>query len=180
MALAFDLQLSAKGVLTLDSGISIPAEPIGVGQGDFDAIEMTLSDGDGDSEAENWIAESVVLPTASVLTVDLTNVGNNLGQTVDFDKVKFVLVRVLYPDGIKHVKLGPNGDADGWLGWFGEDGTAECNQAYEKVYDWVCHPHRWGGWEVENAGTSGGKNLRIENQSGFSLTVQYWVIGTNR
>lgn len=191
MSLAeFKLQLTMRGLLTnTATGVSVPSEPLGTNQNGFEDSSFSLTDGTGELEADAWIVGEAEIQADDAIyeLCDLNNEINNLGIAVSLDVVKYFYLQIVDPSADKVVHLGSFGASDGWLGWFGDDGTVAATQAYEVVHQHTSHASPYVGFDVENSGTGPGAGygskvlIRVPSSTGVtSVTVQYVIVGVQR
>jgi hypothetical protein len=169
MTINFTYALTGKGSLTSTSDLSSVFDNLGIGQGNFDAINNTLSDGTGNNQAQSWAHDEITIATTANADLDLTAMTNNFGA-VAFSKIKFLLIDIDSPDGTKAVRVGPQNVTNGWQGPWGGVGAT----VYQEVFTQMLLVHPYAGWTVTN---SSADILRINNPTAGSVTLRYLIIG---
>lgn len=161
------------------SAVSGLMDRIRVGQQGFDCDQITLKYGTADTldagalRVNDWYAAEHTISAGATLSLDLngnSTYKNPFGVTLAFTKIKFVLVSVQDPDGVKYVKVGPQNEANAAQLWFGGVGA----HAYDAVYWHTAKGGPIAGWAI-TAGT--GDILPIINPGGSSVTVVVFIAG---
>jgi hypothetical protein len=173
MALSASVSLTAGGLLTTTYGAGQPVDQINLGQDSFPPAGFTLADGNSNLQAQDWYHTLVSLGTGSTTPIDLKGSAlNPFGATINFVKVKLIIVSITAPDGVKKLRVGPQNVANAAQLGFGGVGA----QAYIETDTFCVLPSPYGGWAV-TAGTA--DILPINNPSAVTVQFAAWVLGTN-
>lgn len=173
------LRLDGSGLMRAVFAGSRVSEKFSIGSGDWDALLAAFATGDSDvpssagvGYANQWyVAERSILTTAND-DLDLAGgLTNAMGQVVTFTKIKFLLIAIDSPDGVKKLRFGPQNVANAWAAGFGALGAT----LYKDVFDWeVLVNNKWAGVAV----TAGSADvLRINNPGAGTVTYRLLVIG---
>lgn len=170
--LEWDGSIAATGALSSEDadGLSTASLPGGVGSNNFDEIAFALTDGTGSEQANNWWMDERTVNATTADNIDLAGSLTNQLGTVVFTAVKAVIIAIDAPDGIKTLRVGPQGVANAFQGW--EGGVAAGN--YETVNEAFLKLNRYSGWAV-TAGT--GDVLGIYNPGAGAVTYRIWILG---
>lgn len=169
MALDAVFGLSGSGTLTSALDLSTPTDSIAIGDGNFDAISLTFADGNGDEEAQSWWHDERTVAATTADNIDLAGtLSGVLGGTVTALKVKWIVVAIDAPDGVKTLRVGPRNQANAWQGPWGGTGAT----VYQDVTHHLALFEPYAGWTV-TAGT--GDVLGVYNPSAVSVTYRIWV-----
>ncbi len=136
---------------------------------------IALAPGTGENQADLiWHAQDTLAAGADQL-LDLTALSRSVlgaSGTVQFAKVKVVLLRNLADTAGQVLQAGPSGTADGWTGPFGGVGAAMVELGPQGCW-FQAAP--LDGWNV--SATS--KVLKLHNPNSAELTYQIVLAGTS-
>lgn len=135
-------------------------------------LTLTLENGTGTGKANLYY---LAKRTLAATTYDLLDLAGGLtafnGATLTFTKIKRILVAPYTPDGTVKVRVGPQGQANPWVGpWTGGVGAT----VYKDVFFREEFQHPYLGWDV-TAGT--GDIFPVYNPGASSIDYAIWIIG---
>lgn len=150
---------------------TLQQQPAAYGFGVLPDLTLSLPQGTGSGQAQKWyLARRTLASTAT----DLLDLAGGLtdfqGNPITFSAVKRVLVAVVDPSAAKSVRVGPQGAANAWQGWWG----GVTSPVYDTVFWKLDQINPYSGWTV-TAGT--GDILAVYNPSAGSVTYAVWIIG---
>lgn len=171
--LALNLRLEANGTLTKGIDLSSAIDTVTIGNGDFDAITLTITDGaTGANKANEWWHDERTVAGTTADDLDLTGaLTNAFGETVVFNAIRMILIAIDTPDGSKLLRVGPQAVSEAVVEPFGDASD------YVKVFEYFL----WTNF----AGTNGSPvvvnttdKLGIYNPGATSVTYRIWIVGT--
>jgi hypothetical protein len=163
------LKVEGSGLLSV-TGIERTTSVVNLGTSDALPIDLSLGDGTGDSQGNQWYFASHTLAATTGVNLDLTALANALGS-VAFTKIRHMVVILSAPDGTKVIRVGPQNETNGWQGPFP---VVTANGWFE-VRDALVLGSRYADGIGAVSGTN--KILRLYNPGAGSVTVQVWLIG---
>lgn len=170
--LKLDIAVTGSGVVYGPVGLTTPTEPIVLSQGNWPAMGLSLTYGAGNNQIKQvWQAQRTVLAGAND-DLDFSGVlVNGLGETLALIAVKLLLIAINTPDGIKKLRVGPQGLAQAFQGPWGGVGATN----YDEVTDWrfaILNP--WDGYPIVAGATD---KIRIANPSAVDVTYRILAAG---
>lgn len=174
MATNATVKLDFTGNFSLSGNVGLitPSETIVFGQGNWAAMSLSLAYGAGNNQIKNWYAAQRTLAAGANDDLDLAgSLNNDFDAALVFTAIKLLLVSIVAPDGVKKLRVGPQGVANAFPGkWGGVTALF-----YDEVYNFnaiINHP--WAGYPV-TAGT--GDILRINNPGAGAVTYNILIAG---
>ncbi len=173
--LAASFALTGSGTLTKTDTVGAPVDALSFGANNLPAVSISISDGTGANQCNEWWRDLRTVGASSNDDLDLYGVlTNGLGQTIQFTGIKVFFLAIASPDGTKKLRIGPQGVSNTAQLWFG--GVAAGN--YEEVFDYTFRTNLSGsgvGWPI----TSGtGDLIRVNNPGASAVTYTIWLLGT--
>jgi hypothetical protein len=165
--------LTGSGILTAALDVESPTSQVAIGQGGFPAVGFSLTYGTGNLQAQSWWSDKRTVAAGATDSIDLNGGGlvGPLGAAVNFTNVKVVIIAIDTPDGVKLLRVGPQGVANAAQLGFGGTGA----QAYVETGTFCVLPRPYGGWAITPATAD---LLPVKNPSAVSVDYYVWVIGT--
>jgi hypothetical protein len=169
MALEAVFALTGSGTLTSPKDLSTPTDAVAIGSGNFDEVAIEFADGNGSEEAEAWWHDERTVAATTADNIDLAgSLTGPFGVTVTALKIKWIILAIDTPDGIKTIRVGPRGVSNAFQGPWGGTGAT----VYQDVTHHLPLFEPFTGWTV-TAGT--GDILGIYNPSAVSVTYRIWI-----
>ena len=136
------------------------------------SLSAPLTDGTGAIQGNMVHAAKYTLAAAANVDIDLagTSLVNPVNGVASFSYVRQFILVIDTPDGIKKLRVGPQGVANAAQLWFGGTGAT----VWEDVKEWVVRTDRYVGWPVVPAT---GDLLRINNPSAVSVDFYLVLLG---
>lgn len=172
--LTIGLKLSGNVYLKASAGFVKPAESIPLGGSNSAWADMvaTLTYGTGSGQANNSFCQQRTCTAGGNDNLDLAgSLTNDFGEPFVLSKVKLLLVSIVSPDGVKALRVGPNGVANAWQGPFG--GVAA--GVYKTVTQWDPLVYEPVAGITVTPGT--GDLLVIANPGGANVTYNILIAG---
>jgi hypothetical protein len=171
LALSFKLDGTAS-LTDLAMTIALPNLPFTIGGLDMDALEFELADGTGTDQANELYVARTAIGIGANLDLDLYgSLLNFKGDVINFTAIKLFLVTIQTPDGVKKIRVGPQGLALAAQLWFG----GVTANFYEETTWHSFHFDRYAGWPIVSGVTD---KVRIANVGGTALSVNIVIAGT--
>jgi hypothetical protein len=171
MAQTLQLSFSSQGGGSLSDDATDATQRVAIGGAILPAVAVELTNGTGNNQANKLYLELRTLTATTTDSLDLTALTDFQGDALNFAKIKYIFVGIEDADGTKELRVGPQGVANAFDGFWG--GTAAAN------YDRVWHNQEYkalvGG--VATGGTD--KVLAIHNPGGTSLNYAILIVGTD-
>lgn len=171
MAQTFTLSLATQGGGSITDDATDVTQRFAFGGVVLPAVAVDLASGTGNNQANKVYLELRTLAATTTDSIDLTSLTDFQGDALSFAKVKYVFVGIVDADGTKELRVGPQGAANAFDGFWGGTGAT--------VYDRVWHSQEYkqlvGG--VATGGTD--KVLAVHNPGGSSLDYALFVVGTD-
>lgn len=150
-----------------------------IGSGDWPALLMAYINGTSDvptgtsGQANQWFIDKRTCNAGSNDNLDMYGgLTNELGQTVQFAKIKLILIIVLNPDGTKKLLVGPQGVAHAFQGPFSGGAGATI---YKEVKNWDTIVNDiWAGYSIVDATND---VLGISNPGGTNIDYIVAILG---
>jgi hypothetical protein len=172
MALSATLELTGSGFLTKALDLSSPSDSVVIGQNSFPQCLLSLTDGTGDEQAQQWWSDLRTVAAGATDSIDLYgSLTGPLGNTVQPVTIRAIIIAVVSPAVAKYLRVGPQNVANAAQLGFGGVGA----QAYLEFDKFIPLIRAYGGWAIA-AGT--GDLLPIKNPSAVSIDYAIWVLYT--
>lgn len=172
MTLSATFSMSASGSQTKDDGLALVTDSFSSGGATFPAMSASFTMGTNAGQANKSYRVQQSIAANTTVHFDLTNsLVDSFGVTLNFTKIKSVLVAIISPDGSKKLRIGPQNAANAWQGPFGGVGA----EVYLETVNWLhlCD-HVGDGWDV-TATTA--DHLPIRNPTANSVDFVIWILG---
>lgn len=171
MAQNLQVSLSLSGGGQIADDATDVSQRMAFGGAVLPQVQVDFAHGTGSSQANKQYLELRTLAGGATDLIDLTSLTDFQGDALSFAKVKYLFVGIIDPDGTKELRVGPQGAANAFDGFWGGTGAT----VYDRVWHSAEHKAPVGG--VATSGTD--KVLAVNNPGGSSLDYAVWVIGTD-
>lgn len=172
-------RLSGSGRLNPNADGSAASDSFSIGAGVWDKIEALFATGTADTllaggygQVNQWFLDERTIIAGGTDNLDLSGtLVNNIGQTCTFTKIKFLLICIDTPDGVKELRIGPQAVANAFQGPFG----GIVASSYKRVHTWdVVINHPYAGYAVGAGATD---VLGISNPGAGPVTYRVLIFG---
>lgn len=174
--LSLTITIQGGGTLRETTGVNPASEAVTIGASGFPALQIALTNGTGDDQANQWYAARRTLANGGTDSLDLNAVAggltNKFGQSLVLTKVRALLVVIDNPDGTKAVTVGPQNVANAWQGPFLGTG-AQAGITVKHLAIVACG--KGAGLGTVTPGT--GDLLVVKNNSGVPVDYYVWPVG---
>lgn len=160
--------LAYKGAGTL----APPAATLQLGQGVWPEMKTSLTFGTGNNQANGFWYDQRTVANGANDNLDFSGgVSNSLGETPLFNAIKLILMAIDTPDGVKALRVGPQGIANAAQLNFGGIAAGNWREVfnYEKILD-----NPFAGYPIV-AGTA--DLFGIKNNTAVAVTYRILVVG---
>ena len=179
-SLAATINVTGGGSYQNNLDLTAPVDRLVIGSGTsgsqgVTAIKYSVTNGTGSNNSDLWFHDQRSVNTGSTDNLDLAgSLTNAFGTTLTFVEIRFLLIRIISPDGTKSLRIGPQNVSNAWPGPWGGSGAT----VYLEIEDtFIFYSHYDGGLGTVTATT--GDIFPIANQSGSNLTYDIWIIGVS-
>jgi hypothetical protein len=131
---------------------------------------VRYSYGTGDNQVNKWYLAQRTLAATTFDNLNLTSGLTALGAVQAFTALKRVVVSIVSPDGIKKLRVGPQGQASANALWF----QAVTTNFWEELYTAIRKDRPVTGWAVGAGATD---VLSIYNPGAGPVTYGIWLLG---
>jgi hypothetical protein len=173
MALSATLELTASGILS-KAGLDLdaPSTQIIIGQNAFPQCLISLTDGTGDEQAQQWWSDIRTVAAGATDGIDLYGaLTGPFGNSVQPVTIRAIVLAIVAPANTKRLRVGPQAVANAAQLGFGGVGA----QAYLEFDKFQLLERVYTGWAI-TAGT--GDILPVNNPSAVSIDYAAWVLYT--
>jgi hypothetical protein len=171
--LTLSLTLQGEGVIYGTAGLGTPRNTVPIGSGSWAPMTLALTYGAAaDNKVKQWYQAQRTVAAGADDPLDLAgSLTNELGESVVLTSVKVLLIAIVAPDGIKQLRVGPQGLAQAFQGpWGGVTATDFTN-----VDNWctvINNP--WSGYPIVAGATD---KIQVHNPSAVSVTYNVLAVG---
>lgn len=171
--LTLGLTLQGEYVISGAAGLSTPRSTVPIGSGPWGPMALALTFGDpGPFTIRQGFQGRRTVVAGGNDDLDLSGtLVNEYGESVVLVSVKLLLVAIVAPDGVKRLRVGPQGLAQAFAGpWGGVTATD-----FTAVDNWcpvINHP--WDGYPIVAGATD---KLRVHNPSAVDVDYNLLVAG---
>jgi hypothetical protein len=170
--LGITLKLDGSASITGPAGLLQRAVTLPLGSGSWGDMKLALGFGTGNNQANNWWADERTVAAGADDPLDLAGVLTNVfGELLNLTAVKLLVILIKDADGVKQVRVGPQGLAAAIQGPWG--GVTATNYTTVDSFG-VPINNPWAGYPVVGGTTD---KVQVHNPSAVAVTYRILIAG---
>lgn len=170
MAQSFNLEIRASGLMVYSAdSIGLRSDPVGPGQRSFPALNITVNESSsGNQDVTKHAHGTETITVGNTSTITFASIVDGVGNTLSWASgIKWGVVSIRDPDGLKECTIGPQTDANAFT--FGVAGTTTAALG-KKAF-------KWFELFANPTGLAAGTKLLLTNSGTGTITVDWWLVG---